>query len=351
MSYRVAYYAHHHGSGHLQHAHDLITTTDHSVLVLSSKEIDTSEWKDRATSVVLPSDVVEGYSSLEDQPYHYTPSSPLIRQRSHHILTALHDFNPDIVIVDVSVEVASFIKLAGYPVVYRFMHGDRTDPAHQNMYSIANRLIAYFPDTLQPVSLSPTLLQKTNFTGMLAPALTNVGPASSQRSVVVLTSSGEYGVHAADVRAAALQTPDWTWTVVGKLKHDDSTVLPPNCRPVGFVNDPDTYLAKASVIVSSGGHNAVARSIAHKRPLIITPEARPYMEQLCFAQELFHNFDIPYAASWHEVNWVHLLESTAAQDPELLARNILRSPEQYGRAITDCLEHALNKDSSYLQTD
>lgn len=343
MPYRVAYYAHHHGRGHLQHARDLIATTSHDVLVLSSEEFDDSEYKDRVTSTVLLSDVVEGYGVMKNKPYHYLPESLIIRERSQRLLTAPYDFKPDVVIVDVSVEVASFIKLAGYPVIYRLMHGDRTDSAHQNIYSVANRLIAYFPETLQPISLSPTLLQKTNFTGMLTPTLTSLGRvAKNKRSITVLTSSGEYGVRATDVRAAALQTPDWTWTIVGKLKREDSTYLPSNCHSVGFAADPDYYLAQASIIVCSGGHNAVARSIAHKRPLIITPEDRPYMEQLCFAQELSHAYAIPYVASWQDADWVSLLESTSLQNPAFVAAEVLRSPQEYGHTIDKCLEQVIN---------
>ncbi len=344
MAYRVAYYAHHHGSGHLQHARDIIETTDHEFLIISSREFESN--KHTVISKVLPSDVIEGYVAPQTGPFHYIPTAPHVRERFFTLLTALHDFQPDIVIVDVSVEVATFVKLAGYPVIYRHMHGNRTDEPHQNIYTIADSLVAYYDKSLNSeIALQP-YVEKTFFTKMLRPNI-NHSAQSIAKTVTVLTSTGSDGVSIENVCYAAEQTPDWHWTIIGKLNsHGDLSKLPSNCTYEGFVDDPDTYLSSASVIVTSGGHNAIARTLAHEKPFVVTPESRPFDEQLSFAKALEQVHSIPCVASWQSQDWQALLTNVITdQQPTTLASLLLSSPHEYSAAVTSAIELSLSKRS------
>ena len=55
---------------------------------------------------------------------------------------------PNVMVVDVSVEVAMLVRLLGVPVVVMAMPGDRIDAAHDLVYQAADHILAAWPREL-----------------------------------------------------------------------------------------------------------------------------------------------------------------------------------------------------------
>jgi len=338
---RVAYYAHHHGSGHLRHAANVAGNPALDVLVMSSAD-PVGGSQNNVRFVPLPMDIVEGHRQPGGSPFLYTPvgdSAPNVRDRFRRIHEALTDFGPHVVIADVSPEVAAFAKLAGYPTIVRRMHGDRSDHAHSVMYAMADAIVAYFPEALESSEFPVEWKHKTVYAGMIEPGHFASGDtAGDDRTVVVLTSLGGFGVNIADVNAAAAQSPEWRWRVLG-LTHGDADPAH-NVSVLGVVNDPASEIAAASIVVTSAGHNAIGTAASANKPMLVIPEKRPFNEQQRFAEALALVSDVQAFDGWTG-NWLDRLEQAAHQDASRLSRLLFVSADQFHKACNDAIEIAL----------
>ena len=61
---------------------------------------------------------------------------------------------------------------------------------------------------------------------------------------------------------------------------------PINLRTIGWVDDPEPVLSRASVVVGNAGVGTIADAIATGRPLVVVPEPRPFGEQAATAAAL-----------------------------------------------------------------
>ncbi|MET1034031.1 MAG: hypothetical protein ABWX68_02165, partial [Arthrobacter sp.] len=287
---RLAYYAHHHGTGHLRHAQNIASLDVVDLLVTSTGERDPALLPGPAGYVALEQDVGAGGEPLRQEPvrgFHYLPTGPLIRNRFARLAAAWDAFGAEAVLVDVSVEVAVFARLAGYPVIFRRMPGRRVDDAHRLAYDAASRLVAYYPSALEDPEHLAAHGARSTYLGMVAPAPLR-GPAGAgaasgtghagagvagagagagvteipggrpggHRRVVVQTSLGG-SVGLGGIARAAAATPDWDWMVAGNGEARGGTA-PPNLRLLGVVPDPARLMESADVVVTSAGHNAIA---------------------------------------------------------------------------------------------
>ncbi|KAD3632940.1 glycosyl transferase [Arthrobacter yangruifuii] len=330
---RVAYYAHHHGTGHLRHAANLARLNCVELLVTGTAPAGGApRLPGGARFAPLPPDVApEGpFASGPGQFLHYAPAGPELQARFARLHRLWEEFAPDVVVVDVSVEVAVFARLAGYPVIHRRMHGERTDQAHRLAYESVHGLVAYFPEAVEDPAHLQAYGAKSTYVGMLAPhtaprpGLIPVQP----RTVAVQTSLGGSGVPLEDVFAAARQTPGWQWEVLGHAAGAPGEV-PVNVSLPGVVADPGPRLAAADVVITSAGHNAVAAAAAARRPALLIPEPRPFREQAVFASSLAAAGAAAAADFASVSDWAGLLEDLRGADPELLARTLLVSEEDY----------------------
>lgn len=331
---RVAYYAHHVGSGHLRHAYNVARHPDFEVMVMSGA----APHVHFDNFVPLGSDFVEGYQQPLGAPFHYIPvGHDNVKQRGFQIVDALTKFNPDVVITDVSAETAALAKLCGYPTIVRLMHGDRTDRAHTDMFDLADGIIAYFGEAIDP-SVNPEWKAKTTFAGMLT--LFPKAQAAVDGGVTVLTSLGGKGVDLASISEAAATTPEVTWTVVG---HTQGSVDGKNVNVVGLVDDPDPYLVGADLVVTSTGHNAVRAAINARRPMVLVPEKRMYDEQLRFAEALHGAFGIPLARSWGDLDWSSVLHQAKTQKPDRIAEQMLVDDKHFFDALSTAVASAIRQ--------
>ncbi|UTT45353.1 hypothetical protein [Micrococcus luteus] len=146
---RVLYYAHQHGAGHLRHAAGLASTGAFDVTVVTAHPRAAELLPADVPVIPLPSDLVPGHEQPARSPLHWSPVGPEIRARFDALHAAAQRVDPDVCVVDVSVEAALFLRLAGWPVLHRRMHGERTDPAHALVYAEADGLFAHYAAELE----------------------------------------------------------------------------------------------------------------------------------------------------------------------------------------------------------
>ncbi|WP_314007280.1 glycosyltransferase [Rubrivirga sp. S365] len=243
---------------------------------------------DGVACVRLPPDDPEagsgGAERVSPEPFHYAPvGHGGVRQRMAQIAAWAAE-GPGALVADVSVEVATLGRLLSLPVVIVRQHGARWDGPHRTAYGLAERLLAPFPPSLEEPDAPAWVREKTAYVGGFSRFDGRPAPPRSRgaRRVVVLGGGGAGGAASGrawgpgDLAAAARATPRWRWTVLGAATPPGS---PDTLEGAGWVADPWTHLASASVVVATAGHNAVMEAAAAGRPLVVVPEPRPFDEQ------------------------------------------------------------------------
>jgi len=344
----IVYYAHHHGSGHRLHAERfarICAERGIADVVVCGTRVD---GLNGVRTVTLPADdriPAGGSPHVEpaDSPFHFTPKTPAVRERMRTFSQLLSETGPALVVVDVSVEIATFAALAGYRVISRRMPGDRSDRAHGIGYDVSERLFAYYPREVESDSFADAHAGKTTWLGMPEPARAGGDDAAraggfnralpdafDERSVVVLVGTGGDGLPLDELIRAAAATPDREWFACGDVDASGSR-LPSNLHLLGHVASPEPLLRGAGVIVAGAGHNTVADIAAAKRPAVIIPEERPFGEQRHFADAIARVAGVPVANSWESVrDWDALLQQASATQASALADALLVSEEAFG---------------------
>lgn len=340
---RVSYYAHHFGTGHLRHAQKVAASELFDLQVTSTGPRNGSLLTGALEYVALDPDVGSGEPEADsgiDAYLHYAPTGELIQQRFAQLNHAWRQFKPDVVMVDVSVEVALFARLSGYRVAFRRMPGHRNDKAHQLAYELADALFAYYPAELEDPKHLDSFGYKSHYLAVAeAQANTIASPLGQggKRKVVVQTSLAS-AISLELVVRAANDSPDWNWEIVGSVE-SSPTALPPNVLLHGVVADPLPILRSADVIISSAGHNAVVAAASCHRPVLLVPEERPFAEQRAFAQTLQRNAGVEMLESWRATaQWQPLLARISQGDPEALGKALFVAPADFERKLLDLVQ-------------
>ncbi|NUL47294.1 glycosyl transferase [Cellulosimicrobium funkei] len=335
----LLYYAHDHGSGHLHHAARLAATGAFSLTVATASAAADRILPPGTPIARLPSDVVPGHHQPPASQLHYTPTGRVIRDRFATLLETVQRVEPDAVVVDVSVEAALFLRVAGYPVIYRRMHGDRMDPAHDLAYTESDHLITYYGSALEDPEWRDRFAAKTTFLGvpdrsgrLATSARQPSGPAATPQ-VTVVTGLGGGGVDVADLARAASQVPWARWNVYGATR--GSSRVPTNLVLHGWAEDAAARMREADVVVVSAGFSAVTHAVGAARPLVLAVEQRPFHEQDRFAAAAKAAAGIPWCR-WEDVDTDWSAAVTAALDEpssaDRLAAAILTDPDDHRRA-------------------
>jgi hypothetical protein len=288
----IGYYAHHRGSGHLSRAAALARCLDEPVTLLSTAAAsrgdafaDTLELADDSPGEPTCGDPT-AHGHLHWAPYHHGG----LQRRMSQITRWVELARPRVVVVDVSVEITTLVRLLGVPVVVITMPGDRADPAHRSGYRLAERIIApwtrhvYNPSWLWPFA------SRVHYVGSFSrfdgePPLP--APAGTVRHGLILGGSGGTTLTSIAIDRLAAGNPQLSWDVVGAGGL--------------WVEDVWSRLRRAEVVVSHAGQNAVAEIAAARRPAVLVAEPRPHDEQVHTARALAHAGVVRRAASWGEV--------------------------------------------------
>jgi hypothetical protein len=202
---------------------------------------------------------------------HWAPTdSPGHTERLAEIAAWVAETRPQLFVVDVSAEIAAFVRLLGVPVVSFTLPGLRDDPAHRLAYEISDAVIAPWPEGIGPAAAScpSDRLHRVGALSRFAPDPVRTRPTAPE--VLVLHGAGGRGADPLDLAAAGLEAAG---------------------HPVRHLRDAGpaevwAALRAAPLVLSHCGSNAVAEIAAARRPAILVPDARPHAEQEHLAEAL-----------------------------------------------------------------
>ncbi len=236
--------------------------------------------------LVLPMDTAPGMTVESFDGLHYAPLGvDGLRERMGLLADWFRASWPCLLVVDVSVEVATLARLHGVPTVYLRMHGERSDTPHRMAYAMATRLLAPYPSAMESLSTPDELIAKTDYAGWISRfSRQDTGPGDSGR-VLVINGRGGTAFTRSGIEALAYACPERTFRVVGEVLGDEDTV-PRNVDYLGLLDDPKEEMCRAQIVIGSAGDSLVSECAALGRPFIAIAEDRPYSEQRVQARRL-----------------------------------------------------------------
>lgn len=213
--------------------------------------------------------------------------------------------HPEAVVVDVSVEVATFVRLLGVPVIVMAQPGKRVDAPHLLVYRLADHIIAPWPRELCEPPWLRAYANKTTYVGGISRFEGRPAPdreAGDRPTVLVLGGAGGSGLDADAVEAVAAANPAYRWASLGV--------------PGGpWTPDPWPQICAADVVVGHGGQGCVADIAAAERPAVIIPQSRPFDEQRMTARVLRQHRLAVVASKWPAARaWPALLAHARSAD-------------------------------------
>lgn len=303
----IGYYVHHVGRGHLHRAAALAAAVDDEVTGLSSLP-EPAGWAGGWVRLERDNDVTGPVDPAAGGRLHWAPRGhPGLRARTARLSAWIEAARPDLLVVDVSVEVLLLARLHGVPVVSTVLPGVRDDPAHLLGLDVADALVGFWPPEARTMlrGVPDAVRERVHAVGALsrfavADAVPQARPATAPRHVVLMLGAGGHDVRPDDVEQAAADTPGWTWTTLG----GDT-----------WVDDPDRVLATADVVVTHAGQNAIAETAAARVPAVVLPQRRPHDEQATTAAVLADGgWPVVVEPTWPAGGWAVRLERAAALD-------------------------------------
>ncbi|WP_339343415.1 hypothetical protein [uncultured Psychrobacter sp.] len=330
---RIGYYAHHHGSGHCRQADKLAALLPNDaraqLTVFTSLDIDSYRFTaiDEQQIVRLnaederPDDILAGRAGEYWQPasLHYSPvGNGDIQERSHQILDTIFQRKIDLMIIDVSVEVAMLCRAASIPYLYVRLPGIRDDAPHLGAFAGALALLAPYPKALESAHTSEWICDKTLYLDFIYSQKTesytyesfidileklSVGGETSDlkstnlpsikaqltynsgATIPIITVIKGYGGHKAiDEKLPELRSllPDALIVSLGPIDDDKRCYVDISAE----VDDVIPFICHSDYLMMACGLNAVAQAYHYDTPLIVVPDDRPHNEQAVMAEAL-----------------------------------------------------------------
>lgn len=276
----IGIYAHHHGSGHILRCREIqrALNDDTPSTILSTHPNADIQLDDDAGAPA--SAALSAGGTLHYAPIGHGGYSARMRQ----IARWVEENDPDVFYVDVSVEVAAFVRLLGVPVVALAMPGTRDDAPHQLGYAQASAIIAAWPDWVElPAHLADHAERVHAVGGISRLASASESAAGDSDPASHGGAGGAVSREVRDPRAVTVMagTGGSTWSremwdeVVRACPNWDFTILDDDNR----VDDPTDLLRSSGVVVVAAGQNSVADVAACNAPAMVLPQSRPFGEQ------------------------------------------------------------------------
>jgi UDP-N-acetylglucosamine transferase subunit ALG13 len=282
----IGYYAHYQGHGHCSYAEQLSEHLSEPLQIFTSSQY---EFSNGSSVHRLLDEDVDGREINLPRGYkprflHHNPVGlKKITERSRYILDQVMKNDISLMLVDVSVEVATLCRVASIPYAYRRMPGDRLDTGHIEAYRGAVFLFAYYPQEMEDADMPSWIKEKTFYTGFISPAGLEVittgitkDMSGEPQSILVIMGMGGHDFTADDILQLAQEYPDAEIQTIGKYYAIPSA---PNYTHHGVVDDITDYAAEADVIITACGSSTVSTLLAMRRKFICVPQKRPYNEQ------------------------------------------------------------------------
>ena len=288
MNFIIAFYVHHHGSGHLMRALAIARhLSNHRVFLMGSAlNIDQSSLDSHIELIELPVDTPQhsdhDYSEgTSVDGLHYAPLNITgIKERSA-IMTDFFVQNPRmILIVDVSVEVTLLARLCGIPTIVMRQHGLRIDLPHCLAYQSASLLIAPFDAALETTT-SSWIQEKTFYSGGFSrfPKTNQEVKEATTKRICILTGTGGSSLDLKAITLIAEQCPVLEFHVLGKITGMETRQLS-NLTFHGHLHEIEDILNNCGLVIGNTGHNTVMEISSLNKRFIGIPEHRPFDEQL-----------------------------------------------------------------------
>ena len=219
-----------------------------------------------------PRELRSGRAMTAGGTLHYAPyGSSQIASRFAQIAKWVADNQPEAFYVDVSDEVAVFVRLLGIPVVVHAMPGARGDAPHQLAYAQADAIVAAWPDWVPVPEHLRAHADRLHAVGGISRLTPSEGVQRDPNHVVVMAGLGGSTWSPEDWAAVEAACPEYRFTFLGGDNH---------------VDDPTELLQSAGIAVTAGGQNSVADLAATNTPAVILPQPRPFAEQKLGAKVL-----------------------------------------------------------------
>ena len=325
---RLGYYAHHHGSGHCRQIDKLaallpvdaksqlivftsLSPDDYSFSSLDKQQIIRLQTEDECAD-----DVLKGRAGEYFQPasLHYSPvGNSNIQKRSHQILDTIYQHHIDLMVIDVSVEVAMLCRAASIPYLYIRLPGIRDDTPHLNAFAGALALLAPYPRLLEATMTPEWVGKKTlyldfinttqqkeltyhEFIRILEKLNTlNLKDWEEDASTIITVIKGYGGHKAIDMKLPELRRllPNAFIISLGPINDD----MRCHVDIAAQVNDVTPFIQHSDYLLMACGLNAVAQAYDYATPLVVLPDDRPHQEQEVMAQALINQ---ERALSWQQ---------------------------------------------------
>lgn len=323
----IGIYAHHHGSGHLQRCREIqraLEQVGEKSVILSTAD---------GADVVIPDDGMEesarphGRAMTAGGTLHYAPyGNAGLQARFAAIAAWVTAHNPKAFYVDVSVEVGTFIRLMGIPLVTLAMPGLRDDAPHQLTYTQADAIIAAWPSW---VTLPDHLRAH-------ASRVHAVGGISRLRPLATVRRDPTHVVVMAGRGGSTWSPQDWA-AVERACPGYRFTYLEGDTR----VDDPTQLLSTAGVVVSAGGQNSIADLAVTRTPAILLPQPRPFIEQKLNARQVGDAGLAVVADTFPDpVDWPDLLRRAAALNPDWSRWETAGAADRAAQVIAEVAQQA-----------
>lgn len=265
----IGIYAHHHGSGHMHRCRAIqreLRDMGFDAVILSTAD---------GADVALPDDgggASSGRAMTAGGTLHYAPYGvPGLQSRFAAIAEWVARHNPAAFYVDVSNEVAVFVRTMGVPLIVHAMPGYRGDTPHQLAYQQADAIVAAWPQWVDvPEHLAPHA-DRLHCVGGISRLTPRHGVERDPNHVLVMAGKGGSTWSPADWEAVERACPSYRFTFLGGETH---------------VDDPTELLQSAGVAVIAGGQNSIADVATTGTPAIVLPQPRPFTEQVLAARTL-----------------------------------------------------------------
>jgi hypothetical protein len=294
---RIGIYVHHHGGGHAARAGAIgraLGGRGAAVTYLSSLP---PELLGPGECIRLPLDTDRGTDGgTTPAELHFAPLGSIgLASRMAAIADWIDRTRPDLLLVDVSVEVAMLSRLCGLPFTYLRQTGVRDDPAHRLAYGWAAGLLAPYGEWLERAETPDWIRARSGYVGAVTRFDGRPRPPASGRPRRVLVL-GECDALTTEIAAAARG-----WEVLGP-------------RPVDL-----DLLAGCAVVVAPAGANTVAEAAFARCGLVCVPRPRPFGEQSARGEDLGrHRAAVVLSDPSSGEDWPRLFEE-ACRRREVLA--------------------------------
>lgn len=325
---RLGYYAHHHGSGHCRQIDKLaallpvdakrqlivftsLSQDDYNFTAVDETQIVRLQAEDECAD-----DVLKGRAGEHWQPdsLHYSPvGNSNIQKRSHQILDTIYQCKIDLMIIDVSVEVAMLCRAASIPYLYIRLPGIRDDTPHLNAFAGALALLAPYPRLLEATMTPEWVGKKTLYLDFINTAqqkeLTyhefikileklntlNLKDWKEDAPTIITVIKGYGGHKAIDMKLPELRRllPNAFIISFGPINDN----MRCHVDIAAQVNDVTPFIQHSDYLVMACGLNAVSQAYDYATPLVVLPDDRPHQEQEVMAQALINQ---KRALSWQQ---------------------------------------------------